>query len=246
VASDEPVMKPEHAQTASTTRGLYVTGTDTGVGKTLVAVALLRALNDSGMRARGLKPLASGAMRTPDGLRNADALALQSAGRPAAPYALVNPYCFEPAIAPHLAAAEAGVAMPLADLLRWYQAASAGCDCTIVEGAGGWRVPLHPGGFTSDLPEALAMPVVLVVGLRLGCLNHARLTYEAIRAGGHCRFAGWIGNRIDPDFERLTENLATLSRLLERAPLAVLPTMDPPDIASVAALLAHDGVDRLL
>jgi dethiobiotin synthetase len=90
------------------------------------------------------------------------------------------------------------------------------------------------------------MPVVLVVGLRLGCLNHARLTYEAIRAGGHCRFAGWIGNRIDPDFERLAENLATLSRLLERAPLAVLPTMDPPDIASVAALLAHDGVDRLL
>ncbi len=177
-------------------RSLYVTGTDTGVGKTLIATALVRALNRTGRRARGLKPLASGAVRTPDGLRNADALALQAEGQPPVAYDLVNPYCFEPAVAPHLAAAEAGIETPLQSLLAWYERASAGCDWTVVEGAGGWRVPLHPDGYTSDLPEALGMPVLLVVGLRLGCLNHARLTYEALR-GARVPIAGWIGNRID-------------------------------------------------
>jgi dethiobiotin synthetase len=224
---------------------IYVTGTDTGVGKTLAAVGLLRLLNRSGHRARGLKPVASGAAPTAHGLRNADALALQSEGRPPAPYELVNPYCFEPAIAPHLAAAEADVAIPLAALLDWYRVASADCDWTIIEGAGGWRVPLHPEGYTSDLPEALAMPVVLVVGLRLGCLNHARLSFEAIEAGGRAPFLGWIGNRIDTSFARLDENVATLARLLGRAPLAVLPPMASLDVDTVAALLAPAGIDAL-
>lgn len=225
-------------------RAIYVTGTDTGVGKTTVATGLLRLLNQQGQRARGLKPIASGATRTPHGLRNADALALQSEGRPGASYELVNPFCFEPAIAPHLAAAEAGVPTPLPALLDWYEAASADCDWVIVEGAGGWRVPLHPEGYTSDLPEALAMPVLLVVGLRLGCLNHARLSFEAIEAGGCSPFAGWIGNRIDTGFARVDENVATLARLLGRAPLTILPPMDPPDVATVARLLAQTGVDR--
>jgi dethiobiotin synthetase len=227
-----------------TARATYVTGTDTGVGKTLVATALVRALNRAGYRSRGLKPLASGAERGPLGLRNADALALQREGRPPAPYELVNPWCFEPAIAPHLAAAEAGVAISLPDLLDWYSRATTGCDWVVLEGAGGWRVPLHPEGFASDLPEALGLPVLMVVGLRLGCLNHARLTFEALRAGG-TPFAGWIGNRIDAAFERPAENLATLERLLGSAPLAVIPTLDTPGTEIVAAELARTAVARL-
>jgi dethiobiotin synthetase len=225
-------------------RAIYVTGTDTGVGKTLIAVALLRAWNAAGFRTRGLKPLASGAARTSQGLRNGDALALQAEGRPRVPYDLVNPFCFEPAIAPHLAAAEAGVPTPLAELLDWYRQASQDCDRVVVEGAGGWRVPLHPEGFTSDLPDALGLPVLLVVGVRLGCLNHARLTFEAIRAAGRAPFAGWIANRIDAAAARACDNVATLARLLGSPPLAVIPWMSPPDTDLVACALAN-ALDRL-
>lgn len=226
-------------------RAIYVTGTDTGVGKTLIAVALVRALAASGFRARGLKPLASGAERTSDGLRNGDALALQAEGRPRASYALVNPFCFEPAIAPHLAAAEAGVPTPLASLLDWYRRATQDCDRVVIEGAGGWRVPLHPEGYTSDLPEALGLPVLLVVGMRLGCLNHARLTFESIRAADRAPFAGWIANRIDPGFARAEDNIASLERLLECPPLAVMPWKSPPDTDVVARVLAKQALDRL-
>ena len=225
-------------------RTIYVTGTDTGVGKTLVATALLRALNRSGRRARGLKPVASGAARTHGGLRNADALALQAEGHPPAPYELVNPWCFEPAIAPHLAAAEAGVTISLSELIDWYRKATLDCDWIVVEGAGGWRVPLHPDGFASDLPEALGLPVLLVVGLRLGCLNHARLTLEALRAAGQ-PFAGWVGNQIDADYARVEDNLATLERLLGCAPLAVIPPLAPPDVELVAAELSRCALTRL-
>ena len=180
--------------------GLFITGTDTGVGKTLVAAALVRLAAAGGRRVVGLKPVASGATRTVDGLRNDDALALQAAGSVSLPYALVNPSCFEPAIAPHLAAAEAGAAIELPRLVDGYRVATRQADLAIVEGAGGWRVPLHPAGFLSDLPEQLGLGVILVVGLRLGCLNHARLTFEAIERTGRCRFAGWIGNAIDRDF----------------------------------------------
>ena len=230
-----PVLPGHHS--------IYVTGTDTGVGKTLVATSLVRALNDTGHRARGLKPLASGATRTAAGLRNADALALQAEGRPVAPYELVNPWCFEPAIAPHLAAAEAGVETTLAALLDWYERATDGCEWTVVEGAGGWRVPLHPHGYASDLPEALGLPVLLVVGLRLGCLNHARLTFEAIGAGG-ASFAGWIGNHIDAQFARASENLATLERLLGAPPLVVIPMLDAPETSVVARLIADSALLR--
>jgi dethiobiotin synthetase len=222
----------------SAVRALYVTGTDTAVGKTLIASALVRALNAAGIRARGLKPIASGAARTPAGLRNSDALALQAEGRPPAPYELVNPFCFEPAIAPHLAAAEAGVATPIARLLDWYRKATRDCEYAVIEGAGGWRVPLNPEGYTSDLPETLGLPVLLVVGIRLGCLNHARLTFEAIRGAGRAPLAGWVANRIDAAVARAPDNIATLERLLECPPLATIPWMSPPDTGVVASELA--------
>jgi len=228
------------------TQGIFITGTDTGVGKTVVAGGLVRLLAEQGRRVIGLKPLASGAARTSAGLRNADALMLAAEGAIQVPYELTNPWCFEPAIAPHLAAAEAGVALSVGELVRWYERACAGAEVAIVEGAGGWRLPLHPDGFLSDLPERLGLGVVLVVGLRLGCLNHARLAFEAIERSGRCPFLGWIGNAIDPGFERLDGNVATLARLLGGSPLAVLPTLAEPAPTVVAALLERSERLRCL
>ena len=228
------------------TRGIFVTGTDTGVGKTLVAAGLVRLLARHGHAVVGLKPVASGAEATPRGLRNADALALGAAGSLSLPYELVNPWCFAAPIAPHLAAAEAGVELRVDDLQRWYRHASAGAGIAVVEGAGGWRVPLHPAGFMSDLPERLGLGVILVVGLRLGCLNHARLTFEAIERSGRCPWIGWIGNRLDPAVERSDDNLASLGRLLGGPPLAVLPALTDPVPDTVADLLGQADLARRL
>jgi len=216
------------------TTAFFITGTDTGVGKTCTAVALLRLLRNRGHAVCGLKPVASGATRDAAGLRNADALALARESTRALPYELVNPYCFEPAIAPHIAASETGTPVTVDALTRWYRRAADGFDFAVVEGAGGWRLPLHPDGFLSDFAERLRMTVLLVVGLRLGCLNHARLTFEAIERAGRCRFAGWIGNRIDAGFAPLQGNLDALERLLGHPPLAIVEHMAMPDVESVA------------
>lgn len=227
-------------------RGIFITGTDTGVGKTVVAAGLVRLAARFGRRVVGLKPIASGAGRTPDGLRNEDALALAAESSVPLPYGMTNPLCFEPAIAPHIAAAEAGIAISLPDLARWYARATVQTDLAIVEGAGGWRVPLHPEGFLSDLPEQLGLDVLLVVGLRLGCLNHARLTLEAIERSGRCRYVGWIGNGIDPAFARRDENLATLGRLLGAPPLAVIPPLPTPSASTALDFLGQPGLARAL
>lgn len=227
-------------------RGIFVTGTDTGAGKTVVAAGLVHLLTRSGLRVVGLKPVASGAERTPDGRRNADALTLAAESSVKVPYGLTNPYCFEPAIAPHLAAAEAGVAIELPWLVDWYREAAAQAEYAVVEGAGGWRVPLHPEGFLSDLPEQLGLGVILVVGLRLGCLNHARLTFEAIERTGRSPFLGWIGNRVDAGFMRPDENLATLTRLLGSPALAVIPPMTDPTPALVAEHLDRPALRAAL
>jgi dethiobiotin synthetase len=230
----------------SSTRGIFVTGTDTGVGKTVVAAGLVRLAASGGRRVVGLKPIASGAERTPDGLRNEDALALAAESSVPLPYALTNPLCFEPAIAPHLAAAEAGAAIAVPELVAWYAHATAQAELAIVEGAGGWRVPLHPEGFLSDLPELLGLDVLLVVGLRLGCLNHARLTLEAIERSGRCRYLGWVGNGIDPGFARAADNLATLGRLLGGPPLAVIPALPDPSAAAALGFLRQPTLARTL
>ena len=230
----------------NTAQGIFITGTDTGAGKTVVAAGLVRLLARQGRRVLGLKPIASGAVQTAAGLRNADALALAAESSVQVPYATTNPYCFEPAIAPHLAAAEAGVPMPVTALVRWYQESATDAEIAIVEGAGGWRVPLHPEGFLSDLPEQLGLGVVLVVGLRLGCLNHARLTLEAIQRSGRCRFVGWIGCQVDPDFACLGANLDTLARLLGQPALAVVPHLAPPEPGRTASCLATPALNRAL
>lgn len=214
---------------------LFITGTDTGVGKTLVSCALIHALIARGLKVAGMKPVASGSDATAQGLRNGDALALQQAANMTADYHTINPYCFAPAIAPHLAAQQAGIPIELNVLQQAYHKLSAASDVVIVEGAGGWRVPLAPAGFLSDFAEAQGMAVVLVVGLRLGCLNHAVLTAEAIQSGP-CRLVGWVGNGIDPDFALLQENIDTLHALLPAPCLGVLPYATP-DAEVLAKLL---------
>ena len=223
-----------------TTRGFFITGTDTGVGKTVCSVALARALARRGRRVAVMKPVASGALRTPQGLRSEDALALLSEATVAAPYEMVNPYCFEPPISPHLAAAEVGVRIDLARISECYGALAAQADCVIVEGAGGWLAPIGPDRAMADIAVGLALPVILVVGMRLGCLNHALLSYESIRARA-AKFAGWVANGIDPAMERSAENYATLCAHLGEPLAAIAPlaaAAAPPDLAVAAACLA--------
>ncbi len=223
-----------------TSRGLFITGTDTGVGKTVIAVALVRALVAQGHRVAVMKPVASGADRTAEGLRNEDALALMAASNVAAPYARVNPFCFEPAISPHIAAEEASIAINIAPIRQNFDALATAADLVIVEGAGGWLAPIGPDINIKDLAKALDLPVMLVVGLRLGCINHARLTKLAIESHG-AHLAGWIANTIDPTMPRQKENLETLTRALGEPPLAIVPSLQP----GAAPLELRDAAARL-
>lgn len=214
--------------------GLFVTGTDTGVGKTVIACALTRAFVARGERVAVMKPVASGALRTPEGLRNEDALALMEAANVALPYARVNPFCFEPPISPHIAAEEARIDIDIGTIAEEYAATAALCDRVIVEGAGGWLAPVSARESMADLAGALGVPALLVVGLRLGCLNHADLSRRAI-AGAGVRFGGWIANAVGPPMEREAANLATLGRLLGEPPLAIVAFAPEPAPALVLA-----------
>ena len=223
-------------------RDFFVTGTDTGVGKTLASVALLRALRRRGLSVAGMKPVASGSFRTPGGLRNEDALALAAEGSRAWPYELVNPWCFEPAIAPHIAAAEAGVEIELEPVTSAFRQLQRDTDAVIVEGAGGFLVPLGPRLSFADLPGALELDLILVVGLRLGCLNHALMTVESIERR-RLRIAGWVGNCIDPDFSRPAANVDALQGRVPAPCLGIIPHGHPPGADVAAAAL--EGLDAL-
>lgn len=175
----------------------YITGTDTGIGKTVASVALLHALRARGLRAVGMKPVASGCERVGGEWRNEDAIALREASDPKPAYADVNPYALPAATAPELAARDAGVEIALQPIIDAYRRLAAQADAVVVEGVGGWAAPLFAQLDQRDVVHALELPVIVVVGLRLGCINHARLTAQAIAADG-AKLVGWIGNDIDP------------------------------------------------
>jgi dethiobiotin synthetase len=217
-------------------RGMFVTGTDTGIGKTLSSCTLLHALRARGLRAVGMKPLASGCEATPDGLRNEDALALQAASDPRPAYDDLNPYALPAPLAPEIAAREAGIEVVLARMLAAHARLAAQADVVVVEGVGGWTAPLAPALMQADLVRALELPVVLVVGLRLGCLNHAFLSARAIAADG-CRLAGWIGSGVDPDMLRIDENRELLAGRLPAPCLGWLPWQAAPDPTALASRL---------
>jgi len=221
------------------TRSWFITGTDTGVGKTFASVALLHALRSRGLAAVGMKPVASGCESTDAGWRNDDALALQVASRPRPDYGDVNPYALPAATAPQLAARDVGTVIDLATLLQAYARLAEAADAMVVEGAGGWAAPMGDGLEQCRMAHAIGGEVVLVVGLRLGCLSHARLTARAIAADG-CRLAGWIGNRVDPDFERVDDYLALLREALPAPCLGVLAHAREGEAGSAGRALQLD------
>lgn len=199
----------------------FLTGTDTEIGKTFTACALLHAARAAGLAAAGLKPVAAGVDANG---RNEDVDQLVAASSVALPPAVVNPYCFRAAIAPHIAAAEEGRIIDFAVIADAVATARRQADFVVVEGVGGFRVPLGVDRDSAGLAVALGLPVILVVGLRLGCINHALLSAEAITARG-LTLAGWIANTVDPDMARREENIAALAGHLDAPLLGVLPRL---------------------
>jgi dethiobiotin synthetase len=203
----------------------FITGTDTGVGKTEVTIALLRAGRGLGLRVAGFKPVATGAALGPSGgLENGDALRLLAEASLPLAYGAVNPYVFAAPIAPHLAAAAAGVAIDLARIQRGWVALAAQVDLLLVEGVGGYRVPLGPHATVASLAATLQVPLILVVGLRLGCINHGALSFEAIERDG-LPFAGWVGAQVDPDYGPVAGTLDALTAAMGQPPLGLLPML---------------------
>ena len=203
-------------------KAYFITGTDTGVGKTLVACALLRAFVKQGKKAVGMKPVAAGCLETPAGVSCEDVENLRAAGNAAAPRELVNPFALTLPVAPHIAAEQAGVEINLEQIDRSFRQLREMADVTVVEGVGGFVVPLNARQDSADLAEMLGLPVILVVGMRLGCINHALLTAQAIRHKG-LSLVAWVANRIDPDMTAFAENLHALETRLAAPLLGIIP-----------------------
>ncbi|MGH8119043.1 MAG: dethiobiotin synthase [Gammaproteobacteria bacterium] len=214
-------------------KGLFITATDTGAGKTWTTIAIMSALRRQGMRVAGMKPVATGCEETAAGLRNADALSLQAGSSVSGAYEIINPYAFKPPIAPHLAALDAGIEIEMDRIITAYAALSDHSDMVLVEGVGGWRVPLGSGRFLVDLVRLLKLPVVLVVGLRLGCINHAVLTAEVMEADG-VQLTGWVANLVDPDYTEGQRTIDTLTASIPAPLLAALPFLPIFDAGRLA------------
>jgi dethiobiotin synthetase len=214
-------------------RGLFVTGTDTGVGKTMVAVTIMEAWARQGLRVAGYKPVAAGCEMQDGVATNDDARRLQAASSIPLDYSQVNPYALDDAIAPHLAAADQGVTLDLGAMVDGYSALAARADRVVVEGAGGWLVPLDEARTLADFASALALPVVMVVVIRLGCLNHSLLTAAAIEASG-ARLVGWVANQAEPEVCEASRNVQALRSRLRAPLLGAVPFQlaDAPSPAS--------------
>lgn len=224
------------------TKAYFVTGTDTGVGKTCLTVAMLTKAAAQGLTVVGLKPVAAGCMLQDDEWVNDDALQLMAASNRKLPYQQVNPVALPEAIAPHIAAARVGRRLSLDRLQGIVRGAlQPDVDLTLIEGAGGWRVPLGPQDTLADLAVALQLPVILIVGVRLGCLNHALLTAEAINRDG-LTLAGWVANVLEEDMPALEENIQTLRYCLSAPCLGVIPCLTSPQTSEMASLLSLDAL----
>jgi dethiobiotin synthetase len=220
--------------------GYFITGTDTECGKTEITLGLMRLLQGQGATVLGMKPVASGAEETAQGLRNNDAFRIQQAGSQQIPYSQVNPYLYQPAIAPHLASQQQGEEIRFQQIVDNYRQLATQADIVLVEGVGGWRVPLGPDGGVAELASTLGLPVILVVGLRLGCINHALLTAAAIRASG-LQLAGWVANLIDPDMAEIEGNIATLEQHIKAPCIGKIPYIDMVTAEAIASRLSLPG-----
>jgi len=216
----------------------FITGTDTGVGKTWVTLALMKAMQNKGKAVVGMKPVASGCEKTNEGLRNDDAVKIlqQSSKRPSQTldYKTVNPYAFEQAVAPHIAAGLAGVKIDIEKIADDFYLLKEGADCVLVEGIGGWCVPLGSEDMLADLVKRLDLQVILIIGLRLGCINHALSTVRAIQADG-VNLCGWMTSQLDPDYAFLEETMMTLQARISAPLLGNLPHMEKFDLEILAS-----------
>lgn len=225
----------------STAGGIFLTGTDTEVGKTRVATGLLHAVRHRGYRVAGYKPVAAGCELTPRGWRNEDALAHLAAAGGDLDYEAVNPVALPAAMAPHLAAEDEDVSLALDPLVEGFRDLAERVDWVLVEGAGGWRVPLNDRETLADLAVALGLPVVLVVAIRLGCINHALLSAEAIVADG-LELAGWVANRVDDADPTARRQIESIARRLHTPLLGVVPESPGADADGIAACLDVDSL----
>ncbi|MGD8784072.1 MAG: dethiobiotin synthase [Thioalkalispiraceae bacterium] len=203
-------------------KGVFITGTDTEIGKTLVSCLLIDALVQEGNQVIGMKPIASGAEKVNGRLQNEDAIHLMRHSNIEMPYSSVNPYCFQPPIAPHIAARQNGQQIEIAMIQRAYKNLAQEADWVIVEGVGGWKVPINNEEMVSDLASGLDLPIIMVVGMKLGCINHALLTASAIRANGN-RLIGWVANQLSLQMPVYKENLQALQNLLQCPLIAEIP-----------------------
>lgn len=217
-------------------KGIFVTGTDTGIGKTVVSCAIIQAMKKSGKSVATMKPVASGCVWQHGQWQNEDALALMQASDSSLDYALVNPYALPLATAPQIAAKEAGVVLNIDVIAKAYQILQSQADFTVVEGVGGWLAPLSDNLDQADLLAKMQLPVVLVVGMRLGCINHARLTEQAIRAGGF-NLLGWIVNDCEAGFDIAGDYFQALSAVMQSPCLARMPF-------NGRLLIAHANVNK--
>lgn len=223
-------------------QGYFITGTDTGVGKTFVSCALLQAFANKGLRVGAMKPIAAGCEQTAAGWRNEDALQLMQHANVELSYQQINPVALPSPIAPHLATREAGTSVTISQLTDHFEKIKSRADYFIIEGAGGWLVPLNDKENMAAIPAAFGLATILVVGIRLGCINHALLSAAAIeRSGNH--LAGWVANTIDTNMLMIEKNILTLRTHLSAPLLGTLPFMDEKDVCTASKKL---GIDSLL
>lgn len=225
-------------------KAFFVTGTDTGVGKTVITAGLLAAAKQRGLSTAAVKPVAAGCEMTEAGLRNEDALLLQSVITQKLFYEQINPVALAPAIAPHIAATQVGRRLSVDRLAGFCRGVLNSTDLTLIEGAGGWRVPLNGVETLADLARALNLPVIMVIGMRLGCINHGLLTAEAILRDG-LSLAGWVANVIDPHMPCLEENVATLTQRIPAPCLGQIQWIANPYPELVGSLFDEERVSDL-
>lgn len=223
-------------------RQFFIAGTDTDVGKTVISVALLTAAHKRGLTTAAMKPVAAGCRQTSEGLRNDDAVALQRAINQPLSYSQINPIAIEPAIAPHIGLQRANKTVTVDQLVQCCRTVLAtAAECVVIEGAGGWRVPLNADQTLAELPKTMKLPTILVVAMRLGCINHALLTAEAIYRDG-VNISGWIANQVAPEMAAYRENIASLRQRLSAPCLGEIPFMPRPAPSAVAGYLEIDTI----
>ena len=220
--------------------GYFITGTDTEVGKTWISLGIVEALKQQGKDVGVMKPVSAGCERTDSGLRNEDALLLQKTSNIKLDYKTINPLAFEPPIAPHIAAESENIRIDVESLHQHFKTIQQQSDCVVVEGAGGWLVPLNDFQTLADLAARINLPVILVVGMRLGCLNHALLSVESIRNSG-LPLAGWIANQVTPEMNCLKENIKTLQQMIDAPMLGHIPFLETLDSKTIAEQLSLPG-----